>query len=314
MCGNEVAGAVVEPEHLVGCTPFTLPHFLDDWKQVLPWREAGSRLIDRAWDLIEQNGEALMADFQHFELQTPETVRPLALGVVGPAERLWIDPTARLDPQVVADTTAGPVIVDRNAFIAPFSRLEGPCYIGPGSQVLGGKIRAGSTIGPYCRVGGEVEASILHGFPTNTTTASAIAAWAMGAWHPAHTATSGNYMPKSWYRGRHAVPTGCGEGGQLHWRPHENWSGLPAKHRHEHRRCQRIAGWQATAASRSVVPVTHGIVTEHGDMEASSPPLRCQCVAVVRLTKRTGNSIVHSNRPKPNARFYVHRNSVGCLA
>jgi len=56
------------------------------------------------------------------------------------------------------------VLIDRGAFVAAFTRLEGPCYIGQGSHVLGAKIRAGTTIGPYCRIGGEVEASIVHGF------------------------------------------------------------------------------------------------------------------------------------------------------
>jgi UDP-N-acetylglucosamine diphosphorylase / glucose-1-phosphate thymidylyltransferase / UDP-N-acetylgalactosamine diphosphorylase / glucosamine-1-phosphate N-acetyltransferase / galactosamine-1-phosphate N-acetyltransferase len=164
MAGDEVAWAVVEPQHLIGCTPLNLPHFLDDWKQMLPWREASGQLIGRPWELVEQNREILMADFQLFESQTAPAERPNRPSIVGPQNQLWIDPTARIDPQVVADTTAGPVIVDRNAFIAPFSRLEGPCYVGPGSQVLGANIRGGTTIGPYCRIGGEVEASIVHGF------------------------------------------------------------------------------------------------------------------------------------------------------
>ncbi|HEV3144572.1 MAG TPA: putative sugar nucleotidyl transferase [Gemmataceae bacterium] len=164
MVGSEVAWAVVEPEHLIGCTPLTLPHFLEDWMQLLPWREAGGRLIGRAWELIEQNGQALFADFQRLDRKPESGQRPAALSLIGPEDQLWIDRSARFDPQVVADTTAGPVIVDRSAFVAAFTRLEGPCYIGPGSQILGGKIRAGTSIGPYCRIGGEVEASIVHGF------------------------------------------------------------------------------------------------------------------------------------------------------
>ncbi|HLW68979.1 MAG TPA: putative sugar nucleotidyl transferase [Gemmataceae bacterium] len=164
MIGNEVAWAVVEPEHLIGCTPLTLPHLLDDWKQTLPWRQAGGQMIARPWDLIEQNRDSLIADFQQFGAPSSIAKRPNALSVVGPEAQLWLDPTARVDPQVVVDTTSGPVIVDRCAFIASFTRLEGPCYVGPGSQVLGGKIRTGTTIGPYCRIGGEVEASIVHGF------------------------------------------------------------------------------------------------------------------------------------------------------
>ncbi|HYT94245.1 MAG TPA: hypothetical protein VEL76_36350, partial [Gemmataceae bacterium] len=72
-------------------------------------------------------------------------------------------PTAQLDPLVVVDTSGGPVIVDREAIVTAFTRLEGPCYVGPQAQILGAKVRAGTTVGPQCRVGGEVEASILHG-------------------------------------------------------------------------------------------------------------------------------------------------------
>src|SRR5205823_12729762 len=38
-----------------------------------------------------------------------------------------------------------------------------PCWVGPGTHVLGAKVRAGTSLGPGCRVGGEVEASIVHG-------------------------------------------------------------------------------------------------------------------------------------------------------
>ena len=45
-----------------------------------------------------------------------------------------------------------------------FSRIEGPCHIGAGTHVLGAKIRSGTTLGPCCRIGGEVECSIVQGF------------------------------------------------------------------------------------------------------------------------------------------------------
>src|SRR5262249_9143064 len=47
--------------------------------------------------------------------------------------------------------------------VAAFTRLEGPCYIGPGTHVMGAKVRAGTSLGPGCRIGGEVEASIVLG-------------------------------------------------------------------------------------------------------------------------------------------------------
>jgi UDP-N-acetylglucosamine diphosphorylase/glucosamine-1-phosphate N-acetyltransferase len=61
------------------------------------------------------------------------------------------------------DTSKGPVLIDDRAVVQSFSRIEGPCYIGPESRVLSAHIHGGS-IGPQCRIGGEVEASIIHGY------------------------------------------------------------------------------------------------------------------------------------------------------
>src|SRR4029077_11502764 len=69
---------------------------------------------------------------------------------------------ALLEPFVTADTRQGPVLIERGAAIQSFSRLEGPCYIGTESWIMGAKLRGG-TIGPKCRIGGEVEASIVQG-------------------------------------------------------------------------------------------------------------------------------------------------------
>jgi UDP-N-acetylglucosamine diphosphorylase/glucosamine-1-phosphate N-acetyltransferase len=64
----------------------------------------------------------------------------------------------------VLDARRGPISIDAGAVIQPFTRIEGPCHIGKGSQLFRANVREGTTIGPVCRVGGEVEASILHGW------------------------------------------------------------------------------------------------------------------------------------------------------
>ncbi len=87
--------------------------------------------------------------------------RPGTLTLVGSSDLLRVDPTAHIDPFVVADTTNGPVVVSRDAVVSSFTRLEGPCYIGPRSEVYHGNIRGGTSIGPNCRVGGEVNASVI---------------------------------------------------------------------------------------------------------------------------------------------------------
>ena len=52
----------------------------------------------------------------------------------------------------------------QGAEIHPFTRIEGPCYIGRKSILLGAKCREGNSIGPMCRIGGEVEESIIQGY------------------------------------------------------------------------------------------------------------------------------------------------------
>jgi UDP-N-acetylglucosamine diphosphorylase/glucosamine-1-phosphate N-acetyltransferase len=174
MIEDEVAYAIVQAEQLASLplpapptsaevTVNGLEDYLESWKNTLPRWPAGGCLIRYPWDLIERNAEQLIQDYALTASARP-VHRPREMpALVGRADHLLIDPTARLDPLVVADTTSGPVIIDREAVIAAFSRLEGPCYIGPRTHVLGAKIRAGTTLGPDCRVGGEVEASIIQG-------------------------------------------------------------------------------------------------------------------------------------------------------
>jgi UDP-N-acetylglucosamine diphosphorylase/glucosamine-1-phosphate N-acetyltransferase len=131
-------------------------------KNTLPHFPAGGTMIAYAWDLVERNPTALAMDVAWQKAQMGAPSPPANLTVVGSTVDVVVHREALIDPFVVADSRGGPVLIDRGAVVHSFSRLEGPCYVGPGSWIMGAKLRGG-TIGPCCRVGGEVEASILHG-------------------------------------------------------------------------------------------------------------------------------------------------------
>jgi UDP-N-acetylglucosamine diphosphorylase/glucosamine-1-phosphate N-acetyltransferase len=159
---SEVAWVALPPGEAEGLTAASLPWKLARWRELLPHRPTEGVLIEYPWDLVRCNALALEDDERHW--RTHREARPTAgLHVQGPTERLLIDPTARIEPLAFFDTSSGPVLVDAGAVVKAFSRLEGPCYVGPGAHVNAARV-AGSSIGPWCRVGGEVEASILHGF------------------------------------------------------------------------------------------------------------------------------------------------------
>ena len=72
-------------------------------------------------------------------------------------------PAAVIEPHVVFDATAGPIYVAYGAHIRAFTRLNGPCYIGPHTTVAGGEI-SNCSIGPKCKVRGEISSSIFLGY------------------------------------------------------------------------------------------------------------------------------------------------------
>jgi UDP-N-acetylglucosamine diphosphorylase/glucosamine-1-phosphate N-acetyltransferase len=162
LCDGEVAFAILEPHHLRAVSLDSLDDCLEDWREILPTCPAGGRLIRYPWELVDRNVEQIRLDFD--AMLMPSAAVPPGLGLVGPADRLFLHPSASIDPMVVADTTKGPVWIGPDAVISAFTRLEGPCVIGAGTQILGAKIRAGTTLGPQCRIGGEVECSIVQGF------------------------------------------------------------------------------------------------------------------------------------------------------
>jgi UDP-N-acetylglucosamine diphosphorylase/glucosamine-1-phosphate N-acetyltransferase len=160
LVGDQLAYVALPPAGIPDCLPEDIADYAHDCEHVLPQRQAGGRIIEYPWDLIEHNAEALEIDYQMRRGQGGE---PSQVAVVGTRERLVIDLGARVDPMVVADTTGGPVLIDRGAVVQAFSTLEGPCYIGPETWIRGARI-CRSTIGPACRVGGEVEASVVQGY------------------------------------------------------------------------------------------------------------------------------------------------------
>jgi UDP-N-acetylglucosamine diphosphorylase / glucose-1-phosphate thymidylyltransferase / UDP-N-acetylgalactosamine diphosphorylase / glucosamine-1-phosphate N-acetyltransferase / galactosamine-1-phosphate N-acetyltransferase len=159
--GEQIAYAVL-PAGAVPSTR-TLDAWLEDWKQQLPNRPVGGAMINFLWDLVDRNGEALTCDAAWFQARHPAQTLPSQVAVLGPQEQLIVAQGAVVEPFVFADTRGGPVMIDQGAHVHAFSRLEGPCYVGKESWIVAAKLRRDSTIGPGCRIGGEVEASIVQG-------------------------------------------------------------------------------------------------------------------------------------------------------
>jgi UDP-N-acetylglucosamine diphosphorylase/glucosamine-1-phosphate N-acetyltransferase len=116
------------------------------------------------WDLVLANPGQITAEFSAAGHSGIEGAVEEPMAIRGGKKDVYVARDVKIHPMVTIDAENGPVYIDEGAVVQPFSRIEGPCYIGPKSILLGAKCREGNSIGPYCRIGGEVEESIIHGY------------------------------------------------------------------------------------------------------------------------------------------------------
>ena len=87
---------------------------------------------------------------------------PRAAVVIGDPAWLSIR-EATVEPGVVFDTTAGPVVLESGVEVKAGTRLEGPLWAGANTRIVGGPIRT-SAVGPWCVVRGEMATTVLLGY------------------------------------------------------------------------------------------------------------------------------------------------------
>jgi len=78
---------------------------------------------------------------------------------------VWLGENVVLKPGVVLDASNGPIVIDDGALVMANAVVLGPCYIGKGTMIkIGAKIYQSCSIGPVCKVGGELEGTILQAY------------------------------------------------------------------------------------------------------------------------------------------------------
>ncbi|MCA9048605.1 MAG: hypothetical protein KDA89_07740 [Planctomycetaceae bacterium] len=158
--GEEVAWMLLHPDEIRMLSSLDLPSVLNALAQQRRRLEATGTLMQRPWDLIRLNGTQLERDFA--DEGVSQTIMSPHVQILGDAADVYLSPQAEIDPYVVIDARSGPVSVDRDVKVQSFTRIEGPCHISRGCSIFRAHLRSGTTIGEHCKVGGEVEESILH--------------------------------------------------------------------------------------------------------------------------------------------------------
>ena len=115
------------------------------------------------WGIISQSNALIAADFEAWNRQ--ENFRDTAMmngaHIVGARSDVHIGRGAVVQPGCVLDATGGPIIIAPDAHVK-WSQIQGPVFVGEGCSVDGARLRPGTSLGPHCKVGGEISASIFQ--------------------------------------------------------------------------------------------------------------------------------------------------------
>ena len=66
---------------------------------------------------------------------------------------------------VVLNASHGPIYIDRHVEVMEGSCLRGPLAVCDNAKIrMGARIYGGSTFGPFCKVGGEVDNAVFFGY------------------------------------------------------------------------------------------------------------------------------------------------------
>lgn len=119
--------------------------------------------IEHTWDIFSKNDQALREDFELITTDRTSQPIPKSVNVIAP-ENIFIEDGAKLE-FVTLNASTGPIYIGKNAEIMEGSVIRGPFALCEKAQVkLATKVYGATTVGPHCRIGGEVNNSVLFGY------------------------------------------------------------------------------------------------------------------------------------------------------
>jgi len=130
-----------------------------------PCANTTATLYGYCWDIVADIEPEIAADFQYLRdsFPLPQNVKVHDGVFLINQDDVFLGYGVEILPGAVVDASRGPVYLGANVRIESHSAIIGPCFVGPNSIVLAGKITC-SSIGHTSRVGGEVEASVFHAY------------------------------------------------------------------------------------------------------------------------------------------------------
>ena len=155
----------VGQDSLVEKIPVELAQLVKDHK-VRAIELPDARLLSFPWQLIEFNAQVLTDDFNKlpFRGESEESVMYPGVHMINEAS-IVVGEGAVIKSGSVLDATDGPIAIGDRTVVMPNACIIGPASIGDDCIIrTGAKILKGTSTGRVCKVGGEVEGTIISSY------------------------------------------------------------------------------------------------------------------------------------------------------
>jgi len=119
--------------------------------------------IKNTWDIFSLNDKAIEADFELLTHGRTSQSIPDTVNCIN-REQIFFEEGVDISFATL-NASAGPIYIDKNAIVMEGGLIRGPFSLGEDSVLkMGAKIYGATTIGPMCKVGGEVNNSVIFGY------------------------------------------------------------------------------------------------------------------------------------------------------
>jgi UDP-N-acetylglucosamine diphosphorylase/glucosamine-1-phosphate N-acetyltransferase len=159
----EINQAIFQEEEVIAFYTNDTQEEVDfDTYEIIEFNEECIR-IEHTWDIFQKNDAALREDFELITDDRKSQPIPKSVNVIS-AENIFIEEGAKLE-FVTLNASTGPIYIGKNSEIMEGSVIRGPFALCEEAQVkLATKVYGATTVGPHCRIGGEVNNSVLFGY------------------------------------------------------------------------------------------------------------------------------------------------------
>ena len=133
-------------------------------KNIINYKGEIPILINNRWELLSENAAAISNDIALIKESISYQKIPKDVIVIGPKDSIYLEEGAILSACTL-NSKEGPIYISKGAEVMEGALIRGPFALCENAVVkMGAKIYGASTIGPFCKVGGELSNVIFQSY------------------------------------------------------------------------------------------------------------------------------------------------------